>query len=34
MHFGLCMLPLHPTERSFAEAYERDLAQIVLTDLS
>jgi alkanesulfonate monooxygenase SsuD/methylene tetrahydromethanopterin reductase-like flavin-dependent oxidoreductase (luciferase family) len=32
MQFGLFMMPLHPPERSFAESYERDLAQIVLAD--
>jgi alkanesulfonate monooxygenase SsuD/methylene tetrahydromethanopterin reductase-like flavin-dependent oxidoreductase (luciferase family) len=32
MRFGLFMMPLHPPERSFAESYERDLAQIVLAD--
>src|SRR5262245_2888991 len=32
MHFGLFMMPLHPPERSFAESYDRDLAQIVLAD--
>jgi limonene 1,2-monooxygenase len=30
MPFGLFMMPLHPPERSFAESYDRDLAQIVL----
>lgn len=32
MRFGLFMMPLHPPERSFADSYERDLAQIVLAD--
>jgi alkanesulfonate monooxygenase SsuD/methylene tetrahydromethanopterin reductase-like flavin-dependent oxidoreductase (luciferase family) len=32
MQFGLFMMPLHPPERSFAESYDRDLAQIVLAD--
>lgn len=32
MQFGLFMMPLHPPYRSFADAYDRDLAQIVLAD--
>lgn len=32
MPFGLFLRPLHPPERSFAEAYERDLAPIELAD--
>ncbi|MGE3538607.1 MAG: LLM class flavin-dependent oxidoreductase [Candidatus Tectimicrobiota bacterium] len=32
MQFGLFMTPLHPPERPFAEAYDRDQAQIVLAD--
>jgi alkanesulfonate monooxygenase SsuD/methylene tetrahydromethanopterin reductase-like flavin-dependent oxidoreductase (luciferase family) len=30
--FGLFMMPLHPPERGFADAYDRDIAQIVLAD--
>ena len=32
MNFGLFMMPLHPPHRSFADSYERDVAQIVLAD--
>jgi hypothetical protein len=32
MQFGLFMMPLHPPHRPFADAYERDIAQIVLAD--
>jgi len=32
MHFGLFMMPLHPPYRAFADAYDRDIAQIVLAD--
>jgi len=32
MKFGLFMMPLHPPHRSFADSYERDVAQIVLAD--
>jgi alkanesulfonate monooxygenase SsuD/methylene tetrahydromethanopterin reductase-like flavin-dependent oxidoreductase (luciferase family) len=32
MHFGLFMMPLHPPHRTFADAYERDVDQIVLAD--
>jgi hypothetical protein len=29
MDFGLFMMPLHPPRRSFADAYDRDIALIV-----
>lgn len=32
MQFGLFMMPLHPPYRSFADAYDRDIAQIILAD--
>ena len=32
MEFGLFMMPLHPPHRTFADSYERDIAQIVLAD--
>ena len=32
MQFGLFMMPLHPPHRTFSEAYQRDVAQIVLAD--
>jgi len=32
MQFGLFMMPLHPPHRSFADSYDRDIAQIVLAD--
>lgn len=32
MQFGLFMMPLHPPYRAFADAYERDIDQIVLAD--
>jgi alkanesulfonate monooxygenase SsuD/methylene tetrahydromethanopterin reductase-like flavin-dependent oxidoreductase (luciferase family) len=32
MHFGLFMMPLHPPHRAFADAYDRDIDQIVLAD--
>src|SRR3989449_4563251 len=32
MHFGLFMMPLHPPDRAFADAYDRDIDQIVLAD--
>ena len=32
MEFGLFMMPLHPPYRSFADAYDRDIDQIVLAD--
>src|SRR5262245_26637915 len=32
MQFGLFMMPLHPPYRSFADAYDRDIDQIVLAD--
>jgi alkanesulfonate monooxygenase SsuD/methylene tetrahydromethanopterin reductase-like flavin-dependent oxidoreductase (luciferase family) len=32
MQFGLFMMPLHPPHRSFADSYDRDVAQIVLAD--
>jgi len=32
MQFGLFMMPLHPPHRAFADAYDRDLEQIVLAD--
>jgi alkanesulfonate monooxygenase SsuD/methylene tetrahydromethanopterin reductase-like flavin-dependent oxidoreductase (luciferase family) len=32
MEFGLFMMPLHPPFRPFADAYDRDIAQIVLAD--
>lgn len=32
MQFGLFMMPLHPPERTFADAYERDLALLVTAD--
>ncbi len=32
MQFGLFMMPLHPPHRPFAEAYRRDVEQIVLAD--
>jgi alkanesulfonate monooxygenase SsuD/methylene tetrahydromethanopterin reductase-like flavin-dependent oxidoreductase (luciferase family) len=32
MDFGLFMMPLHPPDRAFADAYDRDIAQIVLAD--
>jgi len=30
MDFGLFMMPLHPPHRTFADSYDRDVAQIVL----
>ena len=32
MQFGLFMMPLHPPYRAFADAYDRDIDQIVLAD--
>ncbi len=32
MQFGLFMMPLHPPHRGFADAYDRDVDQIVLAD--
>jgi alkanesulfonate monooxygenase SsuD/methylene tetrahydromethanopterin reductase-like flavin-dependent oxidoreductase (luciferase family) len=32
MQLGLFMMPLHPPDRSFADSYDRDIAQIVLAD--
>ncbi|MGH7335036.1 MAG: LLM class flavin-dependent oxidoreductase, partial [Candidatus Rokuibacteriota bacterium] len=32
MQFGLFMMPLHPPARGFADAYDRDLEQLVLAD--
>ncbi len=32
MQFGLFMMPLHPPHRAFADAYDRDVDQIVLAD--
>jgi alkanesulfonate monooxygenase SsuD/methylene tetrahydromethanopterin reductase-like flavin-dependent oxidoreductase (luciferase family) len=32
MQFGLFMMPLHPPHRTFADSYDRDVAQIVLAD--
>jgi alkanesulfonate monooxygenase SsuD/methylene tetrahydromethanopterin reductase-like flavin-dependent oxidoreductase (luciferase family) len=32
MQFGLFMMPLHPPHRGFADAYDRDIDQIVLAD--
>ena len=32
MQFGLFMMPLHPPHRTFADSYQRDVAQIVLAD--
>jgi alkanesulfonate monooxygenase SsuD/methylene tetrahydromethanopterin reductase-like flavin-dependent oxidoreductase (luciferase family) len=32
MDFGLFMMPLHPPSRAFADAYDRDIEQIVLAD--
>ncbi len=32
MDFGLFMMPLHPLRRSFADAYDRDIALIVQAD--
>jgi len=32
MDFGLFMMPLHPPRRSFADAYDRDIALIVQAD--
>ncbi|HMH54431.1 MAG TPA: LLM class flavin-dependent oxidoreductase [Candidatus Acidoferrum sp.] len=32
MNFGLFMMPLHPPDRAFADAYDRDLDQIALAD--
>ncbi len=32
MQFGLFMMPLHPPSRGFADAYDRDLEQLVLAD--
>lgn len=32
MQFGLFMMPLHPPDRAFADAYDRDISQIVLAD--
>jgi alkanesulfonate monooxygenase SsuD/methylene tetrahydromethanopterin reductase-like flavin-dependent oxidoreductase (luciferase family) len=32
MEFGLFMMPLHPPHRAFADAYDRDIDQIVLAD--
>jgi alkanesulfonate monooxygenase SsuD/methylene tetrahydromethanopterin reductase-like flavin-dependent oxidoreductase (luciferase family) len=32
MQFGLFMMPLHPPHRAFADAYQRDVDQLVLAD--
>jgi len=32
MQFGLFMMPLHPPYRAFADAYDRDVDQIILAD--
>lgn len=32
MQFGLFMMPLHPSYRPFADAYDRDIDQLVLAD--
>jgi alkanesulfonate monooxygenase SsuD/methylene tetrahydromethanopterin reductase-like flavin-dependent oxidoreductase (luciferase family) len=32
MQFGLFMMPLHPPSRAFADAYDRDMDQLVLAD--
>ena len=32
MQFGLFMMPLHPPHRTFADSYDRDVAQIVRAD--
>jgi alkanesulfonate monooxygenase SsuD/methylene tetrahydromethanopterin reductase-like flavin-dependent oxidoreductase (luciferase family) len=32
MQFGLFMMPLHPPHRTFADSYDRDVAQLVLAD--
>ena len=32
MQFGLFMMPLHPPHRAFADAYDRDIDQLVLAD--
>src|SRR5262245_54959578 len=32
MEFGLFMMPLHPPHRGFADAYDRDIDQIILAD--
>ena len=32
MNFGVFMMPLHPPRRSFADAYDRDIALLVLAD--
>jgi alkanesulfonate monooxygenase SsuD/methylene tetrahydromethanopterin reductase-like flavin-dependent oxidoreductase (luciferase family) len=32
MQFGLFMMPLHPPNRGFADAYDRDIEQLVLAD--
>ena len=32
MDFGLFMMPLHPPYRAFADAYDRDIDQLVLAD--
>jgi alkanesulfonate monooxygenase SsuD/methylene tetrahydromethanopterin reductase-like flavin-dependent oxidoreductase (luciferase family) len=32
MQFGLFMMPLHPPSRGFADAYDRDIEQLVLAD--
>src|SRR5262245_28757510 len=32
MQFGLFMMPLHPPHRAFADAYDRDVDQIVFAD--
>jgi limonene 1,2-monooxygenase len=32
VEFGLFMMPLHPPYRAFADAYDRDVDQIVLAD--
>src|SRR4029434_10443122 len=32
MDFGLCMMPLHPPRRSFADSYDRDTTLLVQAD--
>ncbi|MEM7254747.1 MAG: LLM class flavin-dependent oxidoreductase [Pseudomonadota bacterium] len=32
MQFGLFMMPIHPPHREYADAYDRDVAQLVLAD--
>ena len=32
MHIGLFMMPLHPSYRSIADCYDRDINQLVLAD--